>query len=163
MIVVDTSAFISLATVDTLRLVLDEFDIHTTEAVFDELENTAEYTDIHGDAATNALEIQTQFTLHTVSEPTFETSRIDQGEASCVQLCQELDVDFLLTDDLRALPELQNVTQTQVAISPIILKALVKRDVLETNEARDRLEQLAKNRDWLGRPIYRRAQSLFSD
>lgn len=163
MIVVDTSAFISLATVDTLQLTFEEFETHATETVLEELETTAAYTDVHAEAATNVLEHRSQFTVHTVSGSDLETSRIDQGEASCVQLCQELDADVLLTDDLRALPELQNVTRARVAISPIVLKALVKRNRLTNEEAQNRVERLAENRDWLGRPIYRRAQNLFSD
>ncbi|WP_254862119.1 hypothetical protein [Halovivax gelatinilyticus] len=161
MIVVDTSALISLVTADALELVLEAFNTHTTETVIEELETTAEYTDVHGEAAANVLENRSQFTVHPVADPALETSRIDRGEASCVGLCQKLDADFLLTDDLRALPELQTVTRAQVAISPIVLKALVNRDILETEDARDRVEQLAETRDWLGRPIYRRAQNLF--
>lgn len=163
MIVVDTSAFISLATVDTLQLTVEEFETHTTETVIEELGNTASYADIHGEAATDVLEHRSQFTVHTVSEFHLETSRIDRGEASCARLCRELDAAFLLTDDFRALPELQNVTQTRVAISPIVLKTLVQRNRLATEVARDRVERLAEKRDWLGRPIYRRAMGLFSD
>jgi hypothetical protein len=48
-----------------------------------------------------------------------------------------------------------------VAISPIVLKALVDRDVLDRNVAEDHLEELAQQRDWLGAPIYRRARTLF--
>lgn len=163
MIVVDTSAFISLATIDTLALALEAFDTHATETVVEELETTASYADIHGEAATTVLEHRPQFTVHTGLEFDLETSRIDLGEASCAQLCRELDADFLITDDLRALPELQNVTQARVAISPIVLNALVKRRRLSREEAQNRVERLAENRDWLGRPIYRRAKGLFSD
>ncbi|MFC7231549.1 hypothetical protein ACFQMM_09285 [Saliphagus sp. GCM10025308] len=163
MIVVDTSAFVSLATAATLDLVLEEFDTHTTETVIEELEATAAYTDIHGTGATTALENRSQITIHKLSNPDVQTSRVDPGEASCVHLCQELDADFLITDDLRALPELQNMTAARVAISPIMLKALVKRSRLTQDDARNRLEHLAENRDWLEAPIYRRAQRLFEE
>lgn len=163
MIVVDTSAFISLSTANSLDLTLEAFDIHTTELVSRELEETATYTDVHGRAATAVLERESEFAVHTVPEPELRSSRIDRGEASCVRLCQELEADFLLTDDLRALPELQNVTQARVAISPIALKALVKRNRLSNEEAQNRLKTLAKNRDWLASPIYKRARNLFSD
>jgi hypothetical protein len=58
---------------------------------------------------------------------------------------------------------LQQLTDAQVAISPIVLKALVNRGVLEREEALQRLEQLAETRDWLGAPIYRRAKQLFDE
>jgi predicted nucleic acid-binding protein len=160
MIVVDTSALISLATADTLDRFLAEFEVHTTETVVDELENTAEYDDSHGDAAETVLANLDWVTTHAVNGD-LESSRIDQGEGSCALLTDEIDADFLITDDLRALPELQTVADSRVAISPIVLKALVKRDVLEQDEALANLDELAERRDWLGAPIYRRAQNLF--
>jgi predicted nucleic acid-binding protein len=155
MIAADTSALVSLAAIDTLDLVLDEYDLHTTETVVRELEQTSE----QAAAAGSVLDRLAKFTVHEVSGH-FETSRIDEGEASVAKLTRKTDADFLLTDDLRALPELESATPAQVAISPFVLDALVKRGVLEREEARERLGRLAQNRDWLGSPIYRRAQEL---
>ncbi len=163
MIVIDTSAAISLATANSLEIVLEQFDSHTTESVRQELENTAEYDDIHGTAAMAVLEHEEEYVVHLTNESTRYSSRIDQGEASCVTLAQELDADFLITDDFRALPELQHVTNSKVAISPLLLKALVKRGELENQQARERVEMVAENRDWLGFPIYRRAKRLFEE
>lgn len=160
MLVADTSAVISLATVDLLETFLSEFEIHTTETILDELEETAQYDDAHGEAAQLALDNVERIETHQVGG-TLGSSRIDPGEGSCALLARELDAEFLITDDLRALPELQNVTKARVAISPIVLRALVERDVLERQEARTKLDELATERDWLGAPIYRRARSLF--
>lgn len=161
MIVADTSALVSLTTAECLDLFLDEFDVHTTDTVLDELEDTAAYDDPHGNAATEILDRRDRMTVHTVDDDVPETSRIDRGEGSCVVLSDQLSADFLVTDDLRALPELEQLTTTHVAISPIVLKALVNRGVLERGEAQQCLEQLAETRDWLGAPIYRRAKRLF--
>lgn len=163
MIVVDTSALISLATADALSLVAREFDSCTTELVLEELENTAEYDDAHGKAARQVLEERSHISVHETTEPSFESSRVDAGEGSCVALVREREADFLVTDDFRALPELQNLVDVQVAISPILLKALVKRGVLDRPDARRRVELLAENRGWLGTPIYRRARALFEE
>ena len=146
-----------------LDLFLDEFDVQTTATVIDELEATAGYDDPHGEAATTILNHQKQFTVHTVEDDIPETSRIDQGEGSCVVLSDQRSADFLVTDDLRALPELQQLTDAQVAISPIVLKALVNRGVLDPEDAIQRLEQLTGTRDWVGAPIYRRAKQLFDE
>jgi predicted nucleic acid-binding protein len=161
MLVVDTSAFVSLGTIDTLEIVLDEFDVQTTELVLDELANTADYDDTHGEAAESVLSHRESITVHEFKDHEFRSSRIDPGEGSCAMLANELEADFLLTDDLRALPELQTLSDARVAISPIVLKALVTRDVIDSAEAIDRLERLAADRSWLGAPIYRRAQNLF--
>jgi len=161
MIVADTSALVSLTTAGTLRLFLEEFDVHTTETVVDELEETSEYDDTHGEAAETVLQQLDQITVHGIESGEFQSSRVDPGEGSCALLTKDFNADFLITDDLRALPEVQTVADAKVAISPIILKALVKRDVLKEQEAREKLEMLAERRDWLGAPIYRRAQNLF--
>jgi predicted nucleic acid-binding protein len=163
MIVADTSALISLTTADCLTLVLDEFEVHTTATVLDELEQTAAHDDPHGAAATRVVDRQHRFTVHDIDEDIPESSRIDRGEGSCIVLANRLSADFLLTDDLRALPELQHLTDAQVAISPIVLKALMNRGVLEREDAIQRLDQLAATRDWLGAPIYRRAKQLFEE
>jgi len=162
MIVADTSALISVATIDLFETLLAEYDVHTTETVVEELETTAEYDDTHGRGAQCVLERINQLEIHT-ADADLETSRIDTGEASTVTLTNDLDAAFLITDDLRALPELQTLVDAQVAISPIVLKALVKRGALEHDTALELLEELAAERDWLGAPIYRRAKSLFED
>lgn len=162
MIVADTAALISLATADTLHIVLEEFDVHTSETVLEELENTAAYDDSHGNAAQNALDQREQLTVHSTENPEIESARVDDGEATCTILVQKLEAEFLITDDLRALPELQALTDAQVAISPIVLKALVKRSILTQTEAETRVESIAETRDWLGAPIYRRAQQLLN-
>lgn len=163
MIVVDTSALISLAIADSLDTTLSEFDVHTTTTVVEELEETADFDDSHGQGAQTALSCIDEMNVHEVAAPGLQSSRIDRGEASCLALSKERAAEFLLTDDLRALPELQALTDAEVALSPIVLRALVTRDALTATEALNRLEQLASTRDWLGAPIYRRAQELFDD
>lgn len=163
MIVADTSALVSLATGDTVGLVVDEFDVHTTATVLDELEATAEYDDSHGRAVRRVLDQRDRVTSHDIERPEIESARIDDGEATCIGVTVELDAAFLLTDDLRALPELQTLADAKVAISPIVLQALVKRDVLTQSEAKSRLESIAETRDWLGAPIYERARTLFAE
>lgn len=161
MLVVDTSAIISLELIDVFEVVLSEYEVRTTEHVYAELEETATYDDIHGDAATSALDRIPRDQVHDVPAPGITTSRVDTGEATCVTLARQADAEFLITDDLRALPELQQLTGARVAISPILLRALVKRGCFTDDEAVERLEQLAAGRDWLGAPIYRRARQLF--
>ena len=162
MIVADTSALVSLASIDRLDLLFAEFDVYTTETVVAELQETAEYEDNHTQAARAVLDRNEAVTVNEIDEP-IETGRIDAGEGSAVVLARERDADFLITDDLRALPELQAVTETRIAISPIVLRALVDRGVLAVQDARSDVEQLATERDWLGAPIYRRAKELFEE
>lgn len=163
MLVIDTSALISLEIADVLPVVLAEYDVHTTQRVVSELEETAAYEDVHGRAAATALDQFSDITAQDVDADGLETSRVDAGEATCGALARSRDAAFLITDDLRALPELQRLTQAQVAISPILLRALVKRGCLTNPAAEAKLETLVESRDWLGTPIYRRARRLFEE
>lgn len=160
MIVADTSALISLSCGDVLAICLEEFDVHTSNRVLEELESTAAYDDTHGRAATAVTENVDHITVHETTGTVVETSRIDPGEGTCIALCNALDAAFLITDDISALPELERLTEARVAISPIVLSALVKRGRIRADEADKRLERIAEDRDWLGRPIYRRARTL---
>lgn len=161
MLVVDTSALISLAVGDVLETVASEFEIVTTEAVVNELAETAEYDDRHGTAARNALELVEGMKIIDVSGDAFVTSRIDGGEASCVTAVREVDAVFLITDDYRALPELRELVAVDVALSPIVLRALVSRGAIHEEEAKAAFEMIAEGRDWLEAPIYRYARQLF--
>lgn len=102
-----------------------------------------------------------QLKIHSTKDPNLQSSQIDKGEATTIILTNELEADFLITDDLRALSELQTLVNAKAAISPIVLKALVKRNVLTKKEALKMLEQAAKNRNWLKSPIYRKDKNLF--
>lgn len=160
MIVADTSALVSLASVDCLDTLLTEYEVHTTRLVLGELEATAGYEDAHGEAARTVLTHADELEVHDI-DPEVTTSRIDDGESSTAALANDLGADFLITDDLRALPELEPLVDARVAISPIVLKAFVERGVLDHEAAVTKLEALAETRDWLGAPIYRRARNLF--
>lgn len=161
MIVADTSALVSLATASDEDVLFEEFDVHTTAAAIEELEDTAAYDDASGDAARSVLDERDRLSVHAVETPAIDSSRIDPGEASCIALVRNRDADFLLTDDHRALPELRALVDAQIATSPIVLKALVERDALAREAAVNRLEEMADDRSWLETPIYRDARRLF--
>lgn len=163
MIVLDTSAFISLAVGDALEPACEAFEVLTTATVLDELESTADYDDIHAQGATTALALRDHYTVTNPDEHGPETSRIDAGEASCIAAVREHEAVFLITDDVRALPELQQLVTADVVLSPIVLRALVERGVLREDATAAALETIADQRDWLGAPVYRYAQRLFED
>jgi len=161
MIVADTSALITIAGVELLEAVLAEFDVHTTETVIHELEDTSAYEDRHGMAAQTVLDQQQHLTVHETDAATISSSRVDAGEATTIELTNTADVAFLITDDLRALPELQTLVRAEVAISPLLLKALVTRGIIDEQAAIAKLDEVAANWDWFDAPIYRRAKTLF--
>ncbi|WP_224333789.1 hypothetical protein [Haloprofundus halobius] len=163
MLVIDTSALVSLAVGDALGVTLAEFDVVATHVVIDELEVTADYDDEHGRGASTVLDQLERIDSLDITGEKFVTSRIDDGEASCVAAMREIDAAFLITDDYRALPELQHLIDAEVALSPVVLRALVKRGALSEDTAKSALETIAEQRDWLGAPIYRYARQLFEE
>ena len=50
-----------------------------------------------------------------------------------------------------------------VLLSPIIRKVLVMRETIEKSEALAKLDEIARKRDWLGRPIYRYVMKYFDN
>jgi len=58
MIVADTSSLVTLAAAEVLEIMLEEYDVHTTETVVEELEETAGYEDAHGSAARKVLDAE---------------------------------------------------------------------------------------------------------
>ena len=162
-VVVDRSALISLAVGDVLDDAIAAFDIVTTPTVIEEVEKTAEYDDRHGTAATAVLRQRDAITVQDADGAPFETSRVGAGEASCVAAARDGNAAFLVTDDYRALPELQGLVDAEVAVSPIVLRALVKRDALSAADAETAFETIAAGRDWLDAPIYRYARRLFEE
>jgi len=162
MLILDTSAFISLGICDCVEILLNEFDLHTSGAVMDELEELSGYDDLEADVAERWLERKDQLNVHQVGEAgEFDHGKIDRGEGSCAVLARKIDAEFLITDDVRALPLLKNIASTEVVISPIVLKALVKRGLLGDDEAKEKLEKLIEKRDWFETPIYERSLGLF--
>lgn len=161
MIVVDTSAFVSLAVGGVIETVVEEFEVVTTEVVWTELDETAAYDDVHGRGAEAVQSVSEQVAVVDVDGAAYVTSRVDDGEASCVAAVEKTEAAFLITDDYRALPELQVLVSAEVALSPIVLRALVKRGVVSEEAARGVVDVIADQRDWLGAPINRYARQLF--
>ncbi|KXB04622.1 hypothetical protein AKJ49_01895 [candidate division MSBL1 archaeon SCGC-AAA382A03] len=164
MIVADTSALISLAFGTALNLFLNEFEVAITETVVDELEELSRGEDSVAKISKQVLLAKDSIKVYRVKKGELVSSRVDKGEGSCVLLARKLEADFLITDDLRALPELEKmIGGSEVAISPIVLRALINRGVLNRKQALEKLEQMSKKRDWLHRPIYKKARNLLKE
>jgi predicted nucleic acid-binding protein len=162
--VADTSALVSLASASLLSLVLSEFDVVVTDIVVGELDAMSTFDDDHGRAATLVLEnIDSMRVLNASDYQRFMTSRIDSGEASCLEIIDGGGCDYLLTDDFRALGEIEKQIGDAVVLSPIILKVLVMRGIIGKGEALAKLGEIARKRDWLGRPLYQYAMKYFGE
>lgn len=163
MIILDTAAFISLSIAEVLEEALENYSVHTTEEVFSELEEIAEQQGYLAEAAESSIDKKEKITVHQTKFERFQTATIDAGEASCLALTREIDVDFLLTDDLHAMAEIKKLSSSEVAISPIMLEAMVKNQEITKKDALDKLDKLAETRDWIETPIYKRAKEQLEE
>jgi predicted nucleic acid-binding protein len=161
-LVADASALVSLASVSLLSSVLSEFSVVVSDVVVRELKEMSTYADTHGNAASEVLRnIDRTEVKETSNYQRFKTSRIDAGEASCLEIIERGEQDYLLTDDFRALGEIEKQIGERVVLSPIILKVMVIRGIIDKRQALTKLDEMAEKRDWLGRPIYRYARKYF--
>ena len=127
-LVADASALVSLASVSLLSLVLSEFIVVVSDVVVRELKEVSTYTNTYGNAANEVLRNIDRIKVKKASNyQRFKTSRIDAGEASCMEIIESGEQDYLLTDDFRALGEIEKQIGEKVVLSPIILKVLVIR------------------------------------
>ncbi|WP_136591516.1 hypothetical protein [Salinigranum halophilum] len=180
--VADTGPLIHLDEIDALHLLSVVDEVLIPQTVYEELEagtvpsalDYIEYEPVEAEdtgltveldpgetAARNALKLVGDMRTIDVSGDAFVTSRIDSGEASCVAAVREVGATFLITDDYRALPELREIVAVDVALSPIVLRALGTRGVLREEEAKTAFEMIAQGGDWLEAPIYRYARQFF--
>ncbi len=160
-IVVDTSALISLAHGGIIDLILNEFKVVVSDIVLLELKETSKFNDEDGKAASKVLEGAGSMEVRDVLKRGIHeivTSRMDEGEASCVLLAKEEDIEALISDDFRAMHQLQYFSQKygfDLGLGAALIQALVFRGKLDKSQALNILERIAFKRGWIGRPIYR--------
>lgn len=90
--------------------------------------------------------------------PSSPKDLIAQGKAACIELAQNSDVDALIMDDVEAMHQMRAYAQRHgfdLGLGTVVVHALVKRGQLNRKDALQRLDQMAAQRDWMGRPIYR--------
>lgn len=163
MIILDTTAFLSLSIAEILEKTIEQHQVHTTQKVISELEEITREKDYLAEAATKTLQHKEKINIHETEFERFQTSRIDSGEASCLALTQEIKADFLLTDDLHAMAEIKKLSTTETAISPTLLQSMVKNNTISKQTALEKLDKLAETRDWLETPIYQKAKQQFKE
>lgn len=160
-LVLDTSALVSLAHGDLLDLTLAEFGVVISNHVHDELRQMSAFDDPDGRAATDVLARLDDLDMRAVERAEIDplrTSKIDEGEASCVVLAQAPNAAALISDDFDAMHQMRAYAQTygfDLGLGAVVVHALLKRGRLGKDDALGRLDQIAAQRGWMGRPIYR--------
>lgn len=140
MIVADASGLMALGSVGVVDPFVDEFDVGTTEAAIEAIEEASARHGPIGEGARAVLAVRGRLQLVAPDGAPVETSRLDEPAGSCVALARDLGAPFLVTDERRALHELGVLVPGQVVTPPIALAALVRRGTLIRRDAWFRLD-----------------------
>jgi len=171
-VVGDTSALVSLAvpradpkfdTVsrpDPLQFLLTSCDIGVPPAVVTELQEIAQYQDIHGAAASNVLAADAHYTVEdpyqrTDCPDTRPTFGLDDGETDGIVLANGRDVDGFLTDEFGG----TNFALVHAALrgpriipTPRLVCDYARNGYLTHDDARLLIDTIGSHRSWENSP-----------
>ncbi len=171
-VVADTSALVSLAVPgadegyddethpDPLVYLLSSCSVHVPETVVAELENTAEYDDIHGAAAHNVLSARNHYAVENPygrsdAPDARPTLGLNDSETDCVVLANVLGADALIADEFAddSFALLHAALNTSALLTtPSLLRDYVRNGHMSGEEARHVIETVASHRSWEENP-----------
>lgn len=166
-LVADTSALVSLGVVsgrdpDPLAVCLERYDVVVPETVLDELNDVAAYDDSHGRGATSVLGETGVMSVGTADlDPEFP---LDDGENAVVSLANERDAGLVLCDEFVRLGLIHaSLTNTRLVTTPTLLAVFVRERELSRDDAVDRLDEIARARDWEENSYVERARDSLAE
>jgi len=148
--VFDTSAFLSLESVNFLEEVLKQFSITTTPSVIRELDDFAEYDDSLGKVAKRVLKLKHLFSVEE-SPITHTLQYVSTTDEELYSLALSKNV-HLITDDTK----LTHHTKGKIkrAFSTLFLRTFVDAELMTKEEALAKLELMRSLRNWQDNIIY---------
>ena len=126
----DASALVSLGVVadgppDPLALGLNRYEVVVATAVIEELRELASYEDVHGEAASTALDRASAFEIR--SGDLDAEFPLDDGENAAVTLANDLDAALLLCDEFNQLGLIHaSLADIRLVTTPTLLSVFVR-------------------------------------
>jgi rRNA-processing protein FCF1 len=158
-IIFDTSALLSLAAGEIIEKTIKHLPCIIPERVAAELKGLARNNDFEGNLAKEIL-IYTGKDIEI--RQAHKTSL--EGEIECAYLAQHnKDIEFLITDDITALPQLQKLCTKQIHFSPIIVYTLYVKKKITKKQAHHILERMRVKRNWKDNFIFTQAKLLLEE
>jgi predicted nucleic acid-binding protein len=77
-------------------------------------------------------------------------NNIDIGEAQILSLAGTCKCDYIITDDVRALPYMKSVAEVKVLTSVFVICLLYDAGVLSRGDALNSIKEITVSRDWYG-------------
>lgn len=173
--VADTSALVSLAVPaadatyaednpDPLRYLLTACSVYVPEEVIAELEDIAQYADLHAAAASNVLSARG---FYTVEDPYAgedgpeerPTIGLDDGETDGIVLANVRSADAFLTDEFGS-PDFALIHAAlegpRLVPSPRLIRDYALAGHMSTDVARELIRRIGMHRSWEGSPYVER-------
>lgn len=168
----DTSALISLEVGNVLEDSFQIFDYLIPKKVRKEIEDISSYGDDAAIAAEKIIDhIKTGHIKEFAVKGKDEVERIlknektiDIGEAESLILAKERKIGILLTDDLRSLKALKDLSNgIRIHLSVYVITRLVLERIINRSNALECLSKISEKRSWENSAIYEKAKEYIKD
>ena len=146
----DTSALISLESINILEQVLKLFSVTTTNSVIKELEEFAKYDDKYGKIAKNVLKLKSKFTIESC-KVTESIKYLESTDNELYNLALKKKLP-LVTDETKFVHHTRH--KIEVYFTAVFLVMLTEAKYFTKKEALNKLEELRNIRNWRDNIIY---------
>ncbi|MDO9517972.1 MAG: hypothetical protein Q7J10_08000 [Methanosarcinaceae archaeon] len=151
-ILADTSALVSLEIKHFVGLASKYIQFSISDGVLKELQDIAQFNDVHAKSARDVLELVEKNIIAVRPMPAREehSQNIDLGEAEILTLSESGEYEYIITDDVKALPYIKSVANVKVFTSVFIIRLLYDINVVSKEEALNSIKEISASRDWYG-------------
>ena len=148
--ILDTSALISLESINILEQVSVLFSVTTTNSVIKELEEFTKYNDKYGKIAKNVLKLKNKFTIESCEiKESIKYIETTDNELYNLALKKRLP---LITDETKLVHHARN--KIEIFFTAMFLVMLTEAGHFTKREALTKLEELRDIRNWKNNIIY---------
>jgi len=162
-ILADTSALVSLEIKHLVNLASKHIQFSITKGVCEELRDITQFDDAHGRSARDVLKLVESGIIAVKSIPAREVhaQNIDIGEAEILTLSESGEYEYIITDDVKALPYIRSQTNTKALTSAFVIRLLYDLNILTKQEALTAINEISTLRDWYGGVLETISQRYF--
>lgn len=164
-ILADTSALVSLEIKNFVDLASKYIKFSISNGVLKELQDISQFSDVHARSARDVLELVKKdvIAVRPMSAREEHLQNIDLGESEILTLSESGEYDYIITDDVKALPYIKSVANVKVFTSVFIIRLLYDINVVSREEALNSIKEISASRDWYGGMLETISNQFFED
>ena len=164
-ILADTSALVSLEIKQLVDLASKYIQFSISDGVLKELQDISQFNDVHAISAKDVLKLVEKdiITVRPIMARDEHIQNVDLGEAEILTLSESGEYDYMITDDVKALPYIKSVANIKVFTSIFIIRLLYDINILSKEEALNSIKEISASRDWYGGMLETISNQFFQD